>query len=236
MKLLKIVNDLNCKNRFELCVNIIQNKKLKTIAEIGVYKGEFAEFILKKCEGIEKYIMVDPWRNLETWNKPANTNDIVFNEFYKETISRTEFAKHKVNVLRGKTTEVIDEIEDGSLDFVYIDGDHTLKGITIDLISIWNKIKPGGYIVGDDFCPSIWQHDKRFEPTLVFPFAIYFAEAKNVKIYGLPFNQFVIDKSDKGFKFIDLTNQKYKELGLLNQLQLSPKEKNISKLFKKLKK
>lgn len=236
MKLLTTVNDLDYKSRFELCAKIIQNKNLKTITEIGVYRGEFAEFILKECKEVEKYIMVDPWRNLDTWNKPANTSDTLFNEFYKETINRTEFAKHKINVLRGKTTEVVDEIEDWSIDFVYIDGDHTLKGITVDLISIWNKVKPDGYIAGDDFCPSIWQHDNSFEPTLVFPYAVYFAEAKNVKIYGLPLNQFLIDKSDSGFEFIDLTNGGYKETGLLEQMKIISREKKGSKIFKLFKK
>ncbi|MEO0338135.1 MAG: riboflavin synthase, partial [Bacteroidota bacterium] len=56
----------------------------------------------------------------------------------KETLDKTNFAKEKRIILRGKTTEVINKIKDNSLDFVYIDGDHTLRGITIDLINIWS--------------------------------------------------------------------------------------------------
>ena len=33
-------------------------------------------------------------------------------------------------MLRGTTTEVIDRVPDRSVDFAYIDGDHTLRGIT----------------------------------------------------------------------------------------------------------
>src|SRR5690606_33072558 len=122
--------------------------------------------------------------------KPANTNNAEFEAYYQETINRTAFAKEKLQVLRGKTTEVIRHVDEASVDFAYIDGDHTLKGISIDLIGLWGKIKPGGFIGGDDFCPSIWQHSKTFEPTFVFPFAVYFAEAVGAKIYVLPFNQF----------------------------------------------
>jgi hypothetical protein len=45
--------------------------------------------------------------------------------------------------LRGKTTEVIDKIPDASLDIVYIDGDHMLRGITIDLCQSPPRRHPG---------------------------------------------------------------------------------------------
>ncbi len=101
-------------------------------------------------------------------------------------------------MLRGRTKEVIDEIPDGSLDFAYIDGDHTLRGITIDLIKLMPKVKEGGLIGGDDFTNTPWQHDIRFEPTLVCPFGIYFAEAMDLPIVALPFNQFLIEKTTGG--------------------------------------
>ena len=40
---------------------------------------------------------------------------------------------------------------DGSLDFVYIDGDHTLKGTNTDLAAWWPKLRPGGWLCGDDY-------------------------------------------------------------------------------------
>ncbi len=222
----------NSENRFQLWVSFIKEEKLKKIVELGVFKGEFAQNILMNCSGIEKYYMIDPWEKLKDWNKPANTENDIFEEYYNETISKTEFAKSKRIVLRGKTQEMHQKIENNSLDFAYIDGDHTLKGITVDLIAIWDKIKSDGFIAGDDFCSSIWQHDKNFEPTLVFPFAIYFAEAKNVKIYALPFNQFLIAKGLKEFEFIDLTKGIYNDLSILNQVKM-PVEKKKSSLLSK---
>lgn len=220
----------NVSNRLELWSVFLNIYKLKTIAELGVYKGDFAKEILNKCKSIEKYYMIDPWRNIANWNKPANTSDVEFEKFYNEALNKTNFAKIKRIILRGKTTEVINEIEDGSLDFIYIDGDHTLKGISIDLIATWSKISENGYIAGDDFCSSIWQHSKEFEPTLIFPFAIYFAEAMNVKIFALPFNQFLICKGIKGYEFIDLTDGKYKNGNLLEQLKYNFYRKPENKL------
>jgi len=200
---------------------MINEFNISTVAELGVYRGDFARAILKECQGIDQYTMIDPWRNLSNWNKPANKNDTVFEEFYQETMQKTDFARDKRNVLRGKTVEVIDKVEEGNYGLIYIDGDHTLKGITIDMIKMWPKVKPGGFLAGDDFNPSIWQHSRKYEPTMVFPFAVYFAEAVNAKIYALPYNQFVIAKEQAGFELVDLSNGKYNDLELSSQLSTS---------------
>jgi hypothetical protein len=138
--------------------------------------------------------MIDPWRHLEDWNKPANKDDKLFEQYLSEVKAKTLFAAEKRVILRGKTTEVIQEIPDGDLDFAYIDGDHTLKGIAVDLIRIDPKVRVGGWIAGEDFITTVWQHPTRFEPTLVFPFAVYFAEAEGALIYALPHGQFLIDE------------------------------------------
>ena len=218
-------------NRYELWCNFIIKNKLKNISEIGVYKGDFAAKLLTKCRSIENYYMIDPWKNLSDWNKPANHDNEIFESFYKEALNKTEFAKEKRVILRGKTTEVINQVKNESIDFVYIDGDHTLKGISIDLINIWDKIKPGGFIAGDDFSPTIWQHSLDFEPTLVFPFALYFSEAKGVNIFGLPFNQFLIYKDPIGFNFLDLTNNSYTNTTILSQFSRTTMLKKIIKDF-----
>jgi hypothetical protein len=215
----KIINKSikNAHSRIEIWTEFLQAIKAESVLELGVARGIFAKAILSSNDLIKKYIMIDPWRNLEDWNKPANKSNENFNMFYDEMKKNTDFAKSKLHILRGKTTEVIGEIRDESLDFSYIDGDHTLKGITIDLINIYPKIKTNGWIGGDDFSQTIWQHEANFEPTLVFPFAIYFAEAMAATIYCLPHSQFLIHKTNK-FKIYDYTGA-YKDTSLLNQLK-----------------
>jgi hypothetical protein len=204
-------------SRVELWVEFIQSFGVQRMAEVGVYRGDFAAEVLRRCEGLTAYYMVDPWRRLSDWNKPANHEDAVLEEFFRETKAKTEFVAAKRVILRGKTTEVIDQISDGDLDFAYIDADHTLKGIAIDLIRVYPKVRMGGFLGGDDFASSVWEHDTRFEPTLVFPFAVYFAEAVGATIYALPHSQFCLQKGDGAqFAFVDLTG-KYNDMGLRNQ-------------------
>ena len=149
-------------------------------------------------------------------------------------MTKTEFAAAKRVVLRGRTKEVIGTIPDNSLDFAYIDGDHTLRGITVDLIKVLPKVNEGGLIGGDDFIES-QPHGMQYEPTLVCPFSIYFAEAMDLPIAALPFGQFVLQKSTtSSFTFID-TTAKYSNISI-NKLLLgeSVAKRKMKKLFVKL--
>ena len=192
-------------DRYDFWINFINILGVQNFAEIGIFRGDFAEKMLRNCECLEKYYMIDPWRNLDAWDKPANANNETLELLMQKSLEKTAFARDRRIVLRGKTTEVIDAIPDDSLELAYIDGDHTLKGITIDLIRTFPKIKTGGYVGGDDFCPNELQHFPDYEPTLVFPFAIYFAEAVSARIYTLPHEQFLIEKTaDSIFELVDL--------------------------------
>jgi hypothetical protein len=63
---------------------------VKHIVELGVYRGDFASELLKQCDLIEKYYMLDPWRHLDNWNKPANKDNDIFEQFLSETKAKTE--------------------------------------------------------------------------------------------------------------------------------------------------
>jgi hypothetical protein len=195
-------------DRLELWSMVVNALKVSTFAEVGVFQGDFAQSILRQCPTVEKYYMIDPWRHLDDWNKPANRPNDEFAAIKAEALAKTEFASPKRVILQGRTTEIACSLPEQGLDFAYIDGDHTLRGITIDLIRIWPKLRNGGILAGDDFCNSVWQHEATFEPTLVFPLAVYFAEAMGATIYGLPYDQFaiIVDRSTTAaFEFRDLT-------------------------------
>ena len=192
-------------NRVELWSGIFASNQCKTVAEVGVWKGAFAEEILGCCPAIENYVMIDPWRHLPDWNKPANGAHIAFEDIYAEAIKRTRFAEEKLTILRERTVVAARSLSDGYLDAAYIDGDHTLRGITIDLVTMLPKIRKGGLLGGDDFTKTIWQHTGNYDPTLVFPYAVYFAEAHDLPVYSLPFEQFlIVNDPGLGFKFEDL--------------------------------
>jgi hypothetical protein len=201
-------------SRFDIWLRLLHNAPLECAAEIGVWKGDFAQAMLTNFSAVTKYYMIDPWAHLPDWNKPFNVDDQTFEEVHAEALSKTDFAASRRMVLRGRTSAVINEIPDQSLDFAYIDGDHTLRGITMDLIQVLPKIKEGGLIGGDDFVNKPWQHGAAYEPTLVCPFAVYFAEAMRLPFVALPHKQFLIQKAaDATFSFVDLAGT-YADLSL----------------------
>jgi len=201
-------------SRFDLWLRLLHSSPMECAAEIGVWKGDFAKVILSNFSNLTKYYMIDPWAHLPDWNKPFNVDHRTFEDVYAKALVKTEFAASRRIVLRGRTSAVIDEIADHSLDFAYIDGDHTLRGITIDLIEVLPKVKDGGLIGGDDFINKPWQHGAAYEPTLVCPFAVYFAEAMRLPFVALPHKQFLIQKAaGAGFSFVDLVGT-YSDLSL----------------------
>jgi predicted O-methyltransferase YrrM len=55
------------------------------------------------------------------------------------------------------TAEAAKQVEDGSLDFVFIDADHSYEGVKAD-IEAWDpKVREGGYVIGHDYdFPKWW--------------------------------------------------------------------------------
>lgn len=192
-------------DRFDLWTGIARASESRRVAEIGVWRGDFAAHLLRGLPDLESYLLVDPWRPLADWNKPANVDVARFEAVRRDAVAATAFAGGKVTLLRGTTKEVVDRIPDGSLDLVYIDGDHTLRGITIDLLLMLRKVRPGGLLGGDDYFADPWHHGPKYEPTLVCPYARYFAEALSLPFVALPFRQFVIVNEATGFSATNLS-------------------------------
>ena len=72
-------------DRYDFWINFINTLGVRNFAEIGIFRGDFAERMLRSAKCLEKYYMIDPWRNLDSWDKPANANN--------ETIQKPKGAK-----------------------------------------------------------------------------------------------------------------------------------------------
>ena len=69
-------------DRMELWASFLQTFGVTSMAEVGVYRGDYAARMLTEAPGIERYYMIDPWRHLDDWNKPANQPDDIFEKFF----------------------------------------------------------------------------------------------------------------------------------------------------------
>jgi hypothetical protein len=133
-------------------------------AEIGVFKAGFSKEILAAAEPRKLYL-VDPWRNSAdpslgaSWYASGSENDM--EEIYRgvQRDLRAQIEAGQVELLRGPSVEAMAAIEDGSLDFVYIDGDHRYEAVRADLDLALQKTRPGGVIALDDYSLGSWWGD-----------------------------------------------------------------------------
>jgi len=219
-------------SRLEFWSSLINRMGYTRCAEVGVWKGEFAENILRNCPSIQEYIMIDSWRHLPGWNKPFNISDDEFKNVFQTAVDSTSFASDRRRILRGTTLEMQKEIEPGCLDFIYIDGDHSLRGIVIDALVMWEKLKEGGMLAGDDFTSHPWQHGPSYEPTLVNPFMHYFAEATGCSLHLPGHNQFYLIKGESSKTPSEISNAP-SMLELLQPKDVSEKHSRFKAFLKR---
>lgn len=126
-------------------------------AEIGVLNGNTAHRILAARPLLTHY-MIDPWAvPLEgsSYAKEADVNAqkpaLEHEKAYQKTKKLTAFAGKRAVIMRMTSYQAAPSIEDHSLDFVFIDGDHSYEGVRAD-IKLWlPKVKHGGWIGGHDY-------------------------------------------------------------------------------------
>lgn len=131
--------------------SLLQEHGFKTGVEVGVKKGEFARVILDKWTSCVSYKLVDLWEKQENYKDIANVESNVHEEYYKETLSRLEPYKDKIEIYRMYSTEAAKKIQPNSLDFAYIDARHDYCGAMDDLKAYWPLVKPGGIMAGHDY-------------------------------------------------------------------------------------
>ena len=84
------------------------------MAEIGVFRGDFSAAMLDACPSITDYYMdrsLAPPRRLE---QACEQCDERFERIYRKAMKVTATHEGKRRVLRGRTTEVINQIDDGA--------------------------------------------------------------------------------------------------------------------------
>ncbi len=116
-----------------------------TGAEIGVYKGDNAEFILRVLEPTMLYL-IDPWNNfLDT-----DSNEVIGYTHYIETQERLKLYGNK-RLIKNTSVEASKLFSNDELDFVYIDGNHHYEAVKEDLNLWYAKIKKGSILAGHDY-------------------------------------------------------------------------------------
>lgn len=60
----------------------------------------------------------------------------------------------RVRLYRATTAAAARRVKNASLDFVFIDADHTYEGVLADIDAWQRKVRPGGMLLGHDYNPG----------------------------------------------------------------------------------
>lgn len=102
-----------------------------TACEIGVWKGSFSKALLRALAPATLHLF-----------------DLRFD------LLDPDVRTHRAVVLHeGDSGERIAALADDSLDYAYVDGDHTYAGARRDLYGVLPKVKSGGFVQVNDYTP-----------------------------------------------------------------------------------
>lgn len=118
-----------------------------TAVEVGTFNGTFANEILDKT-GIARLNCVDPYAVYDDFKDAINDMDVeaIFAQAQRFLAGHGD----RVVFVRDFSEPASRTFEDGSLDLVYIDGNHQSAYVTTDLQAWWPKVREGGLVIGDD--------------------------------------------------------------------------------------
>lgn len=126
---------------------MIKNVKNPVGLEIGLAEGYTTRFLMESNDTLTLYC-VDPYVNYIDWNgNNLNERENVYQQF----LENTKQFSNRIKFIRKFSDDAVSDIEDESLDFIFIDGLHTYDQVTKDMTNYYSKVKPGGIFSGHDY-------------------------------------------------------------------------------------
>lgn len=136
---------------------LIDQVKPKTIIEVGSWYGMSTITMAKACSPETKIYCVDTWlgsyefiamEDDERWNRMLKHG---YPQAYYQFLSNIihEGVVDKIEVIPTTSENAVPHLPQA--DLIYIDGQHTYKGVKEDLENYYPKLNKGGVIFGDDY-------------------------------------------------------------------------------------
>ena len=175
-------------NRKEMLKHFTDEIGCADILEIGVFKGDFLEFLVNDC----LHNIVD---GVDLFSGVVGSGDHDGNNMSQEDMGiRYEQLKKKycnnslINVHKSYSNDYLISCEDCKYDIIYIDADHSYNGVKRDIELSFKKIKNGGFIMGHDYELNMDKCNTRWD----------FGTKKAVDEFCQKNNQTIICKANDG--------------------------------------
>jgi hypothetical protein len=135
-------------------------------AEIGVHEGLFSRIILQIVQPRMLHL-IDPWTfqpdplfASTLYGGQRGRNQDNMDGKYRRVVEKFS-ARRNVTIHRSRSLDCLNRFPDNCLDWIYLDGDHRYECVMEELRQFHCKIKPGGFVAGDDYArPDVnWTKD-----------------------------------------------------------------------------
>ena len=126
------------------------------VAELGVFKCEFSDILLKQLQPSKLYL-VDIFPNYMCSGDKDGNNIVHENleQLLPDIINKYK-ANPEVVITKSTSSDFLRSLADDILDMVYIDANHSYEYVKMDLELSLHKVKKGGFICGHDYTSTMF--------------------------------------------------------------------------------
>lgn len=128
-----------------------------TIVEIGSFMGLssilMAQTLLRTGNHQARIYSVDTWEGSPEHQELDAIKDRKLFDIFKDNIQKAGISSF-IHPIRKSSTIAFEDFEDGSIDLLFVDGDHSFEGCYSDLVYWFPKLRTGGVLIGHDCEPD----------------------------------------------------------------------------------
>lgn len=127
-----------------------------TALELGVAFGLNVIFMINNCSNIKKYYAIDPHLAYQDWAPDAAYGNMQqelmswVGDKFLENLNAYD-KKDKIEYINKTGDDAKDLIPDNSIDFLFIDANHSTDSVRQDCLNYYSKMKKGGIFCGHDY-------------------------------------------------------------------------------------
>lgn len=139
-----------CRKREQWLEHLIKAHGWIVGAELGVWQGRTFLHLLATCPQLQTLYGVDLWEPQPDNGGPQNYTDWPHHQYERRVREGAQRYGSRGVIMKMWTHEAAIKIPDNSLDFVFVDADHSEGGVRRDLQCWLPKVKDTGWVLGHD--------------------------------------------------------------------------------------
>lgn len=142
--------------RWHVVTSLVKKYDLAGIGvELGVKEGRFSAWLLEQCPTLYMFgvDLCQPRQQRDRLGYETY-DDWDWDDILREQKENMAAVSDRFELIVSDTVKAADKFEDQSVDFVFIDAEHTYEGVSGDILAWRRKIRPGGILCGHDYNPN----------------------------------------------------------------------------------